>query len=124
MDKKIDEKKLLSLMDNEFRNVFLSLRGRFKKVNDTRHIQSRYSQILFYNYEDIAYETYKKMTIPIKNRLLIRFLKEYYPSKYSLLRTWDLSGLREKGIKEYDFVAVSPHFIAKYFKDIFEDSRY
>ena len=125
MAKKIDEKKLLFLMDNEFRDVFLSMRGKFQKPKNNSNIRfcRKYSEIFQYVYRNnTAYIYYKQKTLPIKNRYLIRFLKEYYPSKYSLLRS--IRSIGKKGILEHDLVAVSPHFLAREFKEILDDSVY
>jgi hypothetical protein len=125
MAKKIDEKKLLFLMDNEFRDVFLSMRGKFRKPRNNSNIRfcRKYSEIFKYVYRNnAAYIYYKQKTMPIKNRYLIRFLKEYYPSKYSLLRL--IRSIEGKGILECDLAAVLSPFMIREFKEILDDSAY
>ena len=125
MAKKIDEKKLLSLMDNEFRDVFLSMRGKFQKPKNNSNIRfcRKYSEIFQYVYcNNTAYKYYKQKTMPIKNRYLIRFLKEYYPLKYFLLRS--IRSIEGKEILECDLAAVLSPYILKEFKEILDDSVY
>lgn len=84
---KIDEDKFHYLMNKEFHDVFLSVMKEFNQNSPVRITCFSYSDYLRYYFcNNAAYEKYCEKTIPIKNRYLMRFLKEYYPKRYSWCR--------------------------------------
>ncbi len=84
---KIDEEKFHYLMNKEFHDVFLSVMKEFNQncpVKITCFSYSDYLRYYFCNKD--AYTKYCEKTIPILNRYLMRFFKEYYPKRYSWCR--------------------------------------
>ena len=84
---KIDEDKFHYLMNKEFHDVCLSVMKEFDQDCSVRITCFSYSDYLRYYFcNSAAYDKYCKKTIPIKNRYLMRFFKEYYPKRYSWCR--------------------------------------
>lgn len=122
--KEIDEGKFLCLMNREFRNIFLSVLKEFnEKCPDSKFTSFKYSDSLRYHYCNLyAYAKYCDKTLPIQNRYLIRFLKEYYPKKYSWCR-------KQKHITRfyklgYNLAYRLPIYMTVEFTRILKDSDY
>lgn len=117
--KKIDEDKFHYLMNKEFHDTFLSV---MKEYNQNCHYRvtcfsySEYLQYYFCN--NAAYAKYREKTIPIRNRYLIRFLKEYYPKRYY----WCRNNVYRLYRSDIDLSNYLPIYMTEEFKKIVDCS--